>query len=297
MSLPSYVGRPLAFLFAIDVAVASAYVFLGWRWLSIPQTPLSIFGGVLGVVAGFRNASAYARWWEARTIWGAIVNNSRTFAREVLSMVHPAEGEACSEAEICETRQELITLQIAYVHALRNALRGSAPWEDLATLIPDAGIARLRLHDNVPLAIQQRIASIIAECHRRGWIDDMRWAMLDRTLTNLMDCQGASERIKNTPMPRLYDVFIHLFIGLYCLLLPLGMVSSLRLLTPVGSTLVCFVFMVLDQLGRDLESPFENQANDIPLSAISRTIEINLRQQMGETDVPAPLAAVAGVLW
>jgi putative membrane protein len=284
-------------LFAVDVAIASAYVFLGWTWLSLPQTPLSIFGGVLGVIAGFRNASAYARWWEARTIWGAIVNNSRSFAREVLSMVAPAEGKASCEAEICQTRRELIMLQIAYVHALRNALRGSPPWEDLAGLIPDAEIARLRSQNNVPLAIQQKMAGIIADCRRRGWIDDMRWIILDRTLSNLMDCQGASERIKNTPMPRLYGVFIRLFINLYCLLLPLGMVSSLKLLTPVGSTLVGFIFLVLDQLGRDLESPFENRASDIPLTAISRTIEINLRQLIGEIDVPKPLAPVAGILW
>ena len=296
-TLPSYVGRPLAVLFAVDVAIASAYVFLGWSWLSLPQTPLSIFGGVLGVIAGFRNSSAYARWWEARTIWGAIVNNSRNFAREVLSMVIPPEGEAASAAGICEAKEELIMLQIAYVHALRNALRGTSPWEDLARLIPDADISLLRSQNNVPLAIQQKIACIIADCRRRGWIDDMRWAMLDRTLSNLMDCQGASERIKNTPMPRLYDFFIRLFIRLYCLLLPLGMVASLKLLTPVGSTLVGFIFLVLDQLGRDLESPFENRANDIPLSAISRNIEINLRQLIGEIEVPEPLAPVADVLW
>src|SRR5215510_9125280 len=92
--LSGYVGRPLAALFALDVAIAAAYVFAGWKWLALPDVPLSIFGGVIGLIAGFRNASAYARWWEARTVWGAVVNNSRNFAREVLSMIAaPDAGE------------------------------------------------------------------------------------------------------------------------------------------------------------------------------------------------------------
>src|SRR6476646_4065796 len=89
-TLSSYIGRPLAVLFLVDAAVAAAYVFGQWTWLALPEVPLSILGGVIGVIAGFRNASAYARWWEARTVWGAVVNNSRSFAREVLTMVTAA---------------------------------------------------------------------------------------------------------------------------------------------------------------------------------------------------------------
>ena len=288
-TLASYIGRPLLLLFAFDIAVAVAYVFAGWTWLALPDIPLSIFGGVIGVLAGFRNSSAYARWWEARTIWGAVVNNSRSFAREVLSMV------AAPEAVVVQ--RKLIQLQIAYVHALRNHLRRCSPWEDLASLLSTDEIELLRKYDNVPLAIQQNVASILAHCHELGWIDSIRWANLDRTLSTLMDCQGASERIKNTPMPPMYDMFIRRFINIYCLLLPLGMVASLQLLTPVGSTFVGFIFLALDQIGRDLEAPFENLPHDVPLAAITRTIEINLKQMIGESDVPEPLAAVDGVLW
>jgi putative membrane protein len=112
-----------------------------------------------------------------------------------------------------------------------------------------------------------------------------------------MDCQGASERIKNTPMPILYDFFIRRFIGIYCLLLPLGMVASLRLLTPIGSTFVGFIFLALDQIGRDLEAPFENLPHDVALTAISRTIEINLKQMIGDAEIPEPLAPVGEILW
>src|SRR5215471_21421254 len=276
--LSAYIGRPLALLFAYDVAVATAYVFLGWKWLSIPDIPLSIFGGVIGVIAGFRNASAYSRWWEARSVWGAIVNNSRNFARQVLSMIDAPEAYDADNFEAGAVKRQLVLLQVAYVHALRNHLRRVPPWRDLASVIPEEELEPLRGSENVPLAIQQKMARMVADCYRRGWVDNIRWASLDQTLTVLMDSQGASERIKNTPMPVLYDLFIRRFIGIYCLLLPLGMVSSLQLLTPVGSTLVGLIFLALDQIGRDLEAPFENQAHDIPMTAICRTIEINLKQ-------------------
>jgi putative membrane protein len=285
-----YVGRPLAFLFALDVAVAVAYVWRGWG-VSLPDIPLSIFGGVIGVIAGFRNASAYARWWEARTVWGGIINHSRNFAREVLSMIAPSEREAGG------IRRKLVLMQIGYVHALRHHLRGSPPWGDLAGLIPLDEMEGWKEHHNVPLAIQQSMAALLARCHESGWIDNMRWVNLDRSLSGLMNFQGASERIKNTPMPRLYDLFIRLFVEIYCVLLPFGMVQSLRLLTPIGSSLVGFMFLTLDQIGRDLENPFENLPNDISLTALCRTIEINLKQMLGESEVPEPLKPVDGVLW
>jgi len=295
--LVGYVGRPLAVSLAFDIAVASAYVFAGWKWVAQPNIPLSIFGGVIGVLAGFRNSSAYARWWEARTIWGGVVNNSRSFAREVLSMIAPRDADEATQRELNQVKRRLVLLQIAYVHALRNHLRGLPPWPELTGLIPEQEIEQLKTRNNVPLAIQQNMALVVADCYRLGWIDDIRWTTLDRTLSNLMDCQGASERIKHTPMPRQYDSFIRLFINIYCLVLPLGMVQDLQLLTPVGSTLVGFIFLALDEIGRDLEMPFENLPYDIPLTAISRTIEINLKQMIGEKDVPAPLTPIDGILW
>jgi len=112
-----------------------------------------------------------------------------------------------------------------------------------------------------------------------------------------MDCQGAAERIKNTPMPMQYDMFIGFFINIFCLLLPFAMVDDLGLLTPLGSTFVGFIFLALDQIGRDLETPFDNLPNDISLTAISRTIDINLKQMIGEEELPEPVTPVNGVLW
>jgi putative membrane protein len=292
-----YIGRPLALLLAVDAVIAAGYVFGGWKWLAVPDVPLAIFGGVIGMITGFRNASAYARWWEARTVWGGIVNNCRSFAREALTMIGDPTADAEAQWQIHETTRRLVLLQIAYVHALRNQLRGIDPWPELPRVAPELDLRRLRTKNNAALAIQTNMASIVSECYRLGWIDSLRWAALDRTLSTLMDCQGAAERIKNTPMPRLYDLFIRLFITMFCILLPLGMVASLRLWTPAGSTLVGFVFLALDKIGRDLENPFENMPYDIPLTAICQNIEIDLKQMIGDTDIPEPVAAVDGILW
>jgi putative membrane protein len=112
-----------------------------------------------------------------------------------------------------------------------------------------------------------------------------------------MDSQGGAERIKNTPMPRQFDFFPRLFVQIYCLMLPVGMVENMGWYTPVGSTLVGFLFLALDKIGRDLEDPFDNTIHDVPMTAIATTIEINLRQMLGETELPPPAQPVDGILW
>ena len=121
--------------------------------------------------------------------------------------------------------------------------------------------------------------------------------LLDNGLMELANAQGGCERIKNTPMPRHYDYFIRFFIYVYCILLPLGIVASLGLLTPIGSSLLGFGFLARESIGRDLEHPFDNSAHDIPMTSLYRTIEINLKQYLREADLPAPIGSVRGVLW
>jgi putative membrane protein len=120
---------------------------------------------------------------------------------------------------------------------------------------------------------------------------------MDTTLNDLADAQGGAERIKNTPMPKQYDYFPQLFTHIYCLVLPLALIDSLGWYTPLGSTLVGFIFLALDKIGRDLEDPFENTLFDVPLTSITRGIEINLRQLLDEKDIPSPEQPIHGVLW
>jgi putative membrane protein len=293
--LLTYVGRPLLVLVLYDLAVVVAYQVLHWDWVALPHIPLSLFGSAIGIIVAFRNQSAYARWWEARTLWGALVNNSRSWARQVTTLLLPLSQEEA--AELREMQRSLVYHQIAYVIALRQHLRGLEPREELNSLLSEQELSELRDARNVPLAIQQRMSMLLRECQTREWIDRMHWLALDQNLDDLVDAQGGAERIKNTPMPKQYEYYPQLFVQIYCMLLPLALVTSMGWFTPLGSTLVGFIFLALDKIGRDLEDPFDNKIYDVPLTSITTTIEVNLRQMLGETELPPPERPVNGVLW
>jgi ion channel-forming bestrophin family protein len=290
-----YVGRPLLILVLYDLAVVAAYKVMHWDWVALPHIPLTLFGSAIGIIVAFRNQSAYARWWEARTLWGALVNNSRSWARQVTTVMMPLNDAEAGELK--EYQRRLVYHEIAYVIALRQHLRGLEAWEELVPLLREQELGGLRDEKNVPLAIQQQMGALLRQCQVRGWIDMAHWRALDNNLDDLVDAQGGAERIKNTPMPKQYDYFPQLFVQIYCLLLPLALVINMGWYTPLGSTLVGFIFLALDKIGRDLEDPFENTIYDVPLTAITTTIEINLRQLLGETELPQGKKPVRGVLW
>lgn len=298
-----YVGLPLLGLAVWDVLIVVAYKVLHWQWVGSKGVPLALYGSAIGIIVGFRNNSAYGRWWEARGLWGQIVNNSRSLARQVYTVVQCGAAPGSEEAAACAAlRARLIHLQIAFVHALRQQLRGLDPFAEIRVVLspaelPDAELAVYAGQKNLSLAIQRTMSSLLREAHARGWVNGLEWQAMDRNLDDLMDAQGGAERIKNTPMPKQYDFFPMLFVRIYCILLPIGMVETLGWFTPLGSTLVGFMFLALDKIGRDLEDPFDNAIYDVPLTAICRTIEINLRQVLNETVLPAAEIPVRGVLW
>ena len=293
--LVAYVGLPILLLFLYDAAIVLIFQVVGWKWIALPHIPLALFGSAIGLIVAFRNNSSYGRWWEARTLWGGIVNNSRSWARQVLSAIAPQKESDRADVRTMQCR--LVTLQIAWVHALRQQLRGLPPLDDLHGMLPEEDLVALQSQKNVAFTIQIWQGEILRQALEKDWIDSLQWANMDNTLNDLADFQGGSERIKNTPMPKQYAFFPQLFTKIYCLLLPLGLVLNMGWFTPLGSTLVGFIFIALDKIGRDLEDPFDNNIYDIPLSAMSRTIEINLRQSLGERSLPEPLQPVGGVLW
>ncbi|MFC6646632.1 bestrophin family protein [Granulicella cerasi] len=291
----AYVGLPVLLMALYDLVVVFGFKVMHWTWLGSPHVPLGLYGSAIGVIVGFRNNSAYGRWWEGRTLWGAVVNNSRSFARQVVSAIRANNPDEVPEVEALQV--SLTHHQIAYVHALRQHLRQLPPWEELARILPKDEIEYLKTRNNVPLELQLRMGRMLLEAKDKGWTSHLAWQAMDRNLDDLADAQGGLERIKNTPLPKQYDYFPQLFVQLYCLVLPMGMVQQLGWFTPLGSTLVGFMFLALDKIGRDLEDPFDNSIFDVPMTAICKTIEINLRQLLGETDVPAPEKPIHGVLW
>ncbi|HEU4636647.1 MAG TPA: bestrophin family ion channel [Edaphobacter sp.] len=289
-----YVGLPLVGLLAYDIGIVIVYKMGYLQWAALEQIPLSLFGSAIGVVLAFRNSTSYARWWEARTLWGSIVNNSRSWGRLVTTTMRAGENAG---ADLIELRRRLVYYQIAWVHSLRQHLRRLDPFGELPGILSDEEIEDLRSEKNVPLAIQQRQSSLLRDALDAGWIDLAQWHAMNQSLDDLVDAQGGAERIKNTPMPRQYDYLPQLFAQMFCFLLPLVMVSSMGWFTPLGSTLVGFIFLSLDKIGRDLEDPFDNTIHDIPLTSITRTIEINLRQMLGETALPEAIIPVHDILW
>jgi putative membrane protein len=193
-------------------------------------------------------------------------------------------------------QRKLILLQICYVHALRCHLRNQNPDPELRTRLDPETVEFLRVHKNVPSALLLQMAKVLQQAFDRQWLDSYRWAAMDKTLTELTDIQGGCERIKNTPLPKQYDYFPRVLVTFFCLLLPFGLVEGLRLLTPIASTSLSFMFIALDRIGRDIETPFENTVHDTPMTSLSRTIEINLLQLMGESH-PNEVHPVSGFVY
>jgi ion channel-forming bestrophin family protein len=278
-----YVGKPLIWLLAWDVAVTAFWFVMHPRWTAeFPALPLTLLGSAVAVYLSFRNTTAYARWWEARTLWGAMVNASRTLAREALTMLPERAGAVA-----------VVHRQIAYVHALRQHLRRQAPWDELSARLPADEVERLRGVTNVPNAIHACTGTLIADTKP----DPILLTALARTLSDISNAQGGMERIKNTPLPQQYATYPAIFTHGFCILLPLGLVETLGLYTPLGSTVAGFLFLALLQIGNDMQNPFENLEDDVPLTTLTRGIEIDLRDALGEAHGLEPGKPVDGILW
>ncbi len=285
-------SRQLVLLFVLDTTVAVLYVVGGATFLAVPSLPLGMVGSALSIFLAFRTSSAYDRWWEARALWGRLVNLSRTLARQALTLI-PADHRNDQTRAL---QRRLVLLQICYVHALRCHLRQQMPFAELRQWLDAETIAQLRQQANVPAALLLMMAELLRDAHERHGLDPIMWAAIDRTLTDITDVQGGCERIKNTPMPKQYDYFPRLLVSFFCALLPFGLVEGLGLLTPIASSSLSLIFITLDRIGREIEQPFENTVQDTPMTSLSRTIEINLRQTLGER-APRELYPVSGFLY
>jgi putative membrane protein len=287
------VGWPLAILFVYAVAIT---MMMRGNYLigivSLPDLPLSLMGAALGIFLGFRTNSAYDRWWEARTLWGQIVNHSRSLTRQAVTFTQGDQNQSRRDAWL----QTIVNTQIAWVHALRSHLRR----EDVVAAVtpyldPDQ---RRAVADaaNKPAALLQLLGAHIAAAYAAHAIDGFQLQRLDETLSAMTDAQGGCERIKNTPLPRQYDLFPEFFAYAYCALLPLGLVSRIGLATAPLVVLIAFVFLVTNRIGRNIENPFERSPHDTPMSAITVAIETDVRQLAGDTRVPQSVQPVRGVL-
>ncbi len=285
LRIAKHIGRNLVFLIIYDTVFTAAYV-LGWHGVAVEDLPLPLLGSAIAIIVTFRNNAAYSRWWEARGLWGRVVNNSRSLARGLIAF-----------SDDVAFRHRLTRYQIAYVLTLRCSLLDLPYDEPLEAYVSPEMAVKLATYANVPTALQNAMAAELAASRRSGDLDVITLSSLEQTLSDLANAQGGLERIKKTPLALQYTQFPQVFVVIYCLLLPVGLVHNLGLLTPIGSTIVGFMFLALDRIGQDLQNPFEGAVHDIPMQAITRTIEIDLLQAMGNDTLPDPITERNGVLW
>ncbi len=272
---------PLLVLFAWDLVVVGVFQLAHRSWMEQPALPVTLIGSALILFLSVRNNVAYARWWEARTLWGSIVNNTRSFARQAETLT--------------EGRPDLTRAMVAYAHALGGALRGIDVIAEIEPLLSAAMAELILPRRNKPNAILYEIGREISRSVRLQHLDGAVHAGIDRILSDIANAQGGLERIRSTPLAIQFSMFPALISRVFCVLLPLSMVQELGWITPLGSTLAGFLYIALDRIGADLENPFQDGVHAIPMAAITRTIEIDLLQSVGDP-APPPVLPERGVL-
>lgn len=265
-----YVGWSLFWLLIWDVIVTVDFMLYLERKITLPSMPLTLLGSALVVLTSFRNSSAYNRWWEARTLWGALVNSSRSFARQVLTLVEDDEGG------INPVKATLLRRHVAYVKCLSAHLKGGHCGDEVQALIPREEFERRFDTNNFPNDLLNTSAALLAKEYQFGRLDSIRLARLESTMVDISNCQGGMERIANTPLPYPYVAFPRLFITLFCLIVPIGLVETLGWFTPLASTVVGFMLLAIEKIGTDLQSPFKASEHEIQMTALCTNIERNL---------------------
>ncbi|MBX3260197.1 MAG: hypothetical protein KIS78_25950 [Labilithrix sp.] len=270
--------------------------------LAATTLPISILGTAVAFYVGFKNNQAYDRFWEARTAWGAIVNTSRTFAVGVLDHVRAPAGSGVGADVVAAVQRELVLRHLAWVNALRCTLRREADWHLLGRLVPADELDELRRQPNVPAYLLRVQSRSIEDLVERGLIlGTARHFDLRTSLRLLYDHQGTCERIKNTPLVPHYTAAATMLVWLYIVLVPFSLLNVLEGATTIWAvvpiaTLIGWLYDTMDRIGRLTENPFENLPADVPMTALCRTIEIDLRAMLGERELPPPVASTDMIL-
>jgi putative membrane protein len=310
--------KPLINAFFYSLAVILLYELTGIPF-SLPWQPISVIGIAVAFYLGFKNNSSYDRAWEARKIWGAIINDSRSLAIGILSL--PSSGVSM------EWKKEFVYRHLAWVISLKHAMRKMKSWEhgakvenliftpyfqeegmkglgpELEKYINKDQIEKLKTFSNIPFQLMKTQSLELKKLEETGEITEFKHVWLQQLMSKLTDSQGMSERIKNFPFPRQY-ASTGLFINyIFCALIPFGLLdiftqsSMLHYwLTVPFSTIIIWIFFLVDRIGDYSENPFEGSYNDVPISSITRVIEIDLLEMLEEKDIPQPYPVENGFL-
>lgn len=252
----------------------------------LSAVPFTLLGITLAIFLGFRNTVSYERYWEARKLWGRLLNDSRSATRQLLSFCDaPAQQ-----------KREFVYGLVAFVLALKHQLRETPAAADLQQRLPAVWLERVTAARFKPALILLCLGEVLAGWQREARLTPMIAAEIDRSLSRLTDSLGGCERIAGTPIPFAYSVLLHRTIYVYSFLLPFGLVDSIGDMTAVMVAFISYTFFALDALADQIEEPFGIEPHDLALDAMSAAIENTLREMLGETNLPPAVQPVAYVL-
>lgn len=268
----------------VIILATSIHFIAGFVSPYIPEMPLTIatfLGTAISVLLSFKMSQSYDRWWEARKIWGAIVNDSRSFVLQLQAFI--------KNDDLKPSIRIMAYRQVAWCYSLGQSLRGLPPLQSCDKFISVDDIDKIRDFKNKPLAILQLNVKELKGLRIQNELSDFESVQLNNTCVRFSDSMGAAERINNTVFPTIYRMFLHFIIYLFVVILGIalqdvGLVYEIPLLI-----LISFVFFTLEKTAYYLQDPFRNRPSDISVTAIARTIEINIRQLLNEEDLPDPV--------
>lgn len=332
--LLGFTGRHFIWLLPLATSIALLYHFKIFNF-KIPWVPISVIGTAVAFYVGFKNNQSYDRLWEARKIWGGIINDSRAWGMMVDGFVSNLFAQnKKTEDEIHEIKKRLIYRHIAWLYAHRSQLLVSTPWEhinqskhyrkvaerfqqkfgigliddeetrsSLKTFLSPEEHDRLVAAVNTATQIINEQSRDLKQLREKDLIDDFRHMEMENVLRTFYELQGKNERIKKFPLPRQYANMSRYFIGIFIALLPFSMIPEMMDIGKYGIwlsipviALIGWVYVAMELVGDYSENPFEGMANDIPMLSLCRTIEIDLRQMLNETNLPPSIEAKNGVL-
>jgi len=285
------IGTWKSALLVVLVCTAS-YFFSKWNFLDVNDVPAvipSILGTALAFFIGFNNNQAYDRWWEARKIWGALVNDSRSWARQINAYLSVPDGQL--KENLIEKKKTAIFRHIAFLYALKGNLRNENI-DDFGKYISQQELEKIKSQSNIHNAILNIQSSELEVLYRDNWIDGFRFIELNKMLIRFSDEMGKSERIKNTVFPPTYNFYTRVFIWVMMISTTFVVADVVGAWSIFYGALIGYIFIVIHHIGQVLLNPFENVPSGISLDQITRTIEINLLESLGESEIPEPIKIV-----
>ncbi len=261
------------------------------KYFDFPTFVPGLIGTALAFFIGFNNNQAYSRWWEARIVWGSLVNNSRTWARQIF--YNTTRSESINSEALSDKQKIMIKRHIAFLYALKANLRNTGD-KYYEQYLSEEDLQQISGQANTHNAILTLQSKDLQELYNENAVDGFQFLELDKTIVSFCDDMGRSERIKNTVFPTTYTYYSKNFIWIFIYAVTMAIGGAIGIWAIIFGSITGYIFFTIQSLGQTLVNPFENQPMGIPLDQITRTIEINLLQMLGESEIPKPIESVNG---